>query len=525
MMLDIGVAVKTEKTEFLGMRHDAPKVADLTHSGVLSRNVLINVIAQLIPLFAAVGSIPIVIGAIGTYKFGLLSLIWIFVGSFSMFDFGLGRATTKVIAERLGGGRESEIPYVFWTSLILMLAIGFTGSVIMFLATPWIVHSGLNIPESLQADMLRSLRMISVFIPVLASTAGLMGSLEAQQQFMELNAIRAPMGVFYFLGPLMVLPFSRHLFPIVAVLLAGRIIGWCGYLFTCLRHMPSVRVRIMIDLKLVRSLLSMGGWMTVSNIISPLMTAMDRFMVGSLLSAEAVAYYSTPYDLVLRVLIIPSAFIGVFFPAFSTSFAENIGRTEVLFEKALKYLVIVMFPVVLTVVALGQNGLRIWLGYAFAQESATVMQVLAIGVFVCGLAFLPFSLLQGVGRPDITAKLHLAEFPLYALGLWFLVSKFGIIGAAFGWTLRVCLDAALLFVVSRRIMGGSLLRRPHAVGAMAAGLLILPLAMLQTGPTVKVCFLLAALGVFGWLVWSRILSMEERCAMLRLVGKDVHHIG
>ena len=70
------------------------------------------------------------------------------IGSFSLFDFGLGRAATKLIAEKLGAGRESEIPAVFWTNLVLMIAIGLAGSLVLFSATPWMVHSGLTIPKS-----------------------------------------------------------------------------------------------------------------------------------------------------------------------------------------------------------------------------------------------------------------------------------------------------------------------------------------------------------------------------------------
>ena len=38
--------------------------------------------------------------------------------------------------------------------------------------------------------------------------------------------------------------------------------------------------------------------MTVSNVVSPLMSSLDRFVVGAVLSMTAVAYYATAYEAV-----------------------------------------------------------------------------------------------------------------------------------------------------------------------------------------------------------------------------------
>ncbi len=84
---------------------------------------------------------------------------------------------------------------------------------------------------------------------------------------------------------------------------------------------------------------------------------------------------------------------------------------------------LVLFPVVLLTIVLAHAGLRLWLGADFAQHSFRVLQWLAVGVFINSLAQIPFALVQGAGRPDLTAKLHLIELPLYLLALWWLTSR------------------------------------------------------------------------------------------------------
>ena len=78
------------------------------------------------------------------------------------------------------------------------------------------------------------------------------------------------------------------------------------------------------------------------------------------------------------------------------------------------------------------------------------MQLLALGVILNGLAYIPFAYIQGAGRSDLTARFHIAELVVYVPSLLLLISLFGLAGVAIAWVLRVGLDAALLFGWSLR---------------------------------------------------------------------------
>src|SRR5207302_8001981 len=119
----------------------------------------------------------------------------------------------------------------------------------------------------------------------------LRGLLEAYQRFGLINALRIPMGVFSFASPLLVLPFSRSLFPVVGILVVGRLIGWADHLVLCLAIVPGLRRRVAWQGCAAGPLLRFGGWMTVSNVVGPLMVTLDRFFIGAMVSMSAVAYY------------------------------------------------------------------------------------------------------------------------------------------------------------------------------------------------------------------------------------------
>jgi len=482
----------------------------LTSGRLLVRNTVWNLIGNGAPMLVAVFSIPILIQGLGKERFGVLTLAWALIGYASLFDLGLGRALTQLVAKKLGAREDSEVPMLVWTSLILMLVLGLAGALVAVLLSPWLVHHALNVPEALQRETLRSFYLLGLSIPVVISTAGLRGVLEAHQRFELINALRIPMSVYSFASPLLVLPFSRSLFPVVAVLVAGRVMGCAAHLWLCLRVAPELRYQIAWHRPAVGPLLRFGGWMTVTNVVSPLMVTLDRFLIGALVSMTAVAYYATPYEVVTKLWLIPAALVPVMFPAFSASFEHNRSRTAVLYRRCVKYIFLALFPLVLLAVGLAQFGLTLWVGADFSQHSFRVLQWLAVGVLFNSLAQVPFALVQGVGRPDITAKLHMAELPFYLLVLWWLISSHGVEGAAIAWTVRVGVDALILFVMAKRSLPGTALVTGRAILVSVAALLSLSVAAIQHSLLAGVVSVLVAILGFAFVSWFFILSPEER---------------
>jgi O-antigen/teichoic acid export membrane protein len=202
----------------------------------------------------------------------------------------------------------------------------------------------------------------------------------------------------------------------------------------------------------IMPLFRLGGWMTASNIVGPLMLYMDRFVIGGLISAAAVAYYATPYEVVTKLLIISGAISAVMFPAFGASFARDLSRTVDLYRRGMKCTVAIMLPLILLLALIAKEGLTLWLGPEFADHSLHVAQFLLVGTLAFGIETLPFALIQGAGRPDIPAKLNLIEIPFYAATLYWFIERYGVTGAAAAWALRAVVDALLLLVFAQRLL-------------------------------------------------------------------------
>ena len=397
------------------------------------------------PLLVAFFSIPRLIAGLGTERFGVLSLAWMVIGYFSLFDLGLGRALTRLVAEKLGAGKHAEIPALIWTGLISMTGMGLAGTLVGIPFVPWVVHSGLQIPPTMQPETLNAFYVLLASIPLVIASTGLFGILEAYHRFDLTSAVRSSLGIYTFAAPLVGLFFTRDLSCVIGILMAGRMIAGAVLLLFCIHLVPQLKTRVGFRKDIFMSLMRFGSWMTISNLIGPMMYYLDRFWISAAISVAAVAYYTTPFEVVTRLLIIPGAIAGVLYPVFSMKLTQDRDHARTLFVKGIRYVIAAVFPIVTLIVIFAGKGLRWWLNAEFAQNSTHVLQWLAVGVLFNSLAQIPFVLLHGAGRPDISAKIHLIELPCYLLALWLLVSKMGINGAAIAWCARSMLDAGLLF--------------------------------------------------------------------------------
>jgi O-antigen/teichoic acid export membrane protein len=165
------------------------QMPNLASGRLLVRNTVWNLLGQVLPLAAGILVVPLLVRELNVDRFGLLSLVWIVIGYFGLLDLGIGRALTKLVADKLGAEEMEAIPPLVWTSLLLMLLLGVIGSIIALVFSPWLIYHELKVPVSLQDEALTSFLILAASIPVVTVTSGLRGILEAQQRFRALNLI------------------------------------------------------------------------------------------------------------------------------------------------------------------------------------------------------------------------------------------------------------------------------------------------------------------------------------------------
>jgi O-antigen/teichoic acid export membrane protein len=483
----------------------------------LVANMLWNFAGSLAPLLGAVIAVPLLISNLGLERFGILMIAWMVVGYFNLFDMGLGRALTKLVAERLESGRDNENPGLIWTAMAMLFMLGVTGGGCLWLLSPWLAGNVLNIQSNLTPEAVASLYYLAASVPLVVLTAGLRALLDAHHRFDIANIIRIPSGLWLTLSPLAVLPFSNRLDHLVLVLIAGRVLFLFVHLVVYARIRPRFLASFTLQPQLTRLLLSFGGWIAVSNVVGPIMLYFDRFVIGALMTMTAVAYYTTPYEVVVKLVIVPDAICSVLFPALAAALATNRARAAKLCDQGEKAIFILIFPLALIFATLAYDGLCLWIDESFAQESYRIAQWLCAGVLTSAATNIPITVIQASGRPDLTAKLHLVELPFCVAMLFLLIQTFGVQGAAAAWAIRAAIDVIALLLIARRVIPALKNVTTRAFKHLAFGLTVLAVGAVLPNSPARLVFLAVALPAFAGFAWRFTLKSEERdLALTRL---------
>jgi O-antigen/teichoic acid export membrane protein len=406
----------------------------------IKRHTTYNLLGSVIPLAVSLVTTPIYLNLIGEARYGVLAIVWLLLGYFGLFDLGLGRAT----AQRMAALRDStaaERAKSFWTALLLNTGLGVCGGLLIWpIATYFFAHV-FKIEDALRPEVQAAVPWLILAVPTATLSGVLSGALQGRERFLELNIISVFGTILFQTVPLAV---ALLLEPTLGVLLPAVL---CVRLFTlfilfwrCWRqvfrgHAPT------FSRAQAGQLLSFGGWVTVTSFVGPMMVMLDRFIIGALSSAQAVTFYTVPFQLGERSTIISNALTSALFPRFAAAGFEEQKR---LAGDGLRALVVVMTPLIAAAILFIEPFLAWWITPAFAGQSARVGQIILLGFWFNGFAKIPYAQLQAQGRPDIVAKCHLGEVLPYFGLLYLGLIHLGLIGAALAFSFRVLMDFILL---------------------------------------------------------------------------------
>lgn len=421
----------------------------------LKKNTVWNFVGSVAPMLLGLVTIPYIIKQIDVEAFGILTLVWSLIGYFSIFDFGIGRALTHQVSSNIANNALKSLPSIIKTGLLLMLLTGFIGGFILALLAHQLGTDWLNVSVGLQSNTIQCLLIAAIGIPFTTVSTGLKGVLEGFEDFKAASVLRIILGVSNFGLPALTIMFiDKSLEAMVTSLVIARLIVMIAHIVVINKRLSA---KVIIGAKMAekvetKSILTFGAWMTLSNIISPLMVTADRFIISYMMGAGLVAFYTVPFDFIVRLLVIPAALTGVLFPRFSYLFRNSFSEVKPLYRKSF-YLILSVMGFISISFALGSYfGLSLWLGESFAEKSWIIASILAIGLLFNSLAQIPHAAVQASGDVKITSVIHLFEFIFYVPLLYLSLHYYGLIGAAAVWVLRVFADFVVLTICAKSKM-------------------------------------------------------------------------
>jgi O-antigen/teichoic acid export membrane protein len=410
------------------MTNSQDPFSHLTSRKTLVSSLLINGVNKIIPMVLGVVTIPFFIKGIGQEQFGILTIIWAFIGYGMMMDLGLGSALTRHVAGCLSQNDTQGLPSIVYTTVLVGALFGSVGTALLYLSAPFLVDF-LSIDLIYRSDALLSLRIMSFIVPLIVSNLILIGVLEAYQEFKAINHTLWPIYISNFILPVLLIP----IYPTLSIVL------WCvllGRFISLLMTIQKVKQLFQkqdlhtytFQLQEVKPLLGYSKWISFYGVIATIMGSFDKSIISNILGASNIAYYTTPNFGLSRISVFVESAMKVIFPMFRMKQGHGEEAALRMYYKLLAVMSVGLFLLYGGVALLAKPIMQLWISPEFAQNAYLPTMLLCASFYLSNLAGLSMSFLQSTGRAKLDTLILATLFPLYIGALYLFVKPYGVVG-------------------------------------------------------------------------------------------------
>lgn len=282
---------------------------------------------------------------------------------------------------------------------------------------------------------------------------------------------------------------------------------YAGYM---LRYRAGVQLRIRWESTLIKSMLVVAFPFALAGIFARVYSYSDSVFLSKFADTTAVGWYSIPNKITFAFQFIPLALSAALYPRMSEAYMCDKPHLTYLFERAMKYLIIVAMPIALF---LGVFSEEIILSIYTAEYAPAIipMQILLASVIFAFIDFPVGALLNGCNRQTMqTIAMGIAMVVNVTTNI-LLIPSWGVIGAA----VAALLGNVVLFVAGYMFVPRiALVHHRRIIGwMMGAGLLAGAIALLMCfGTGVMPWYLTLVLGSMlycGGLLITRLVKLDE----------------
>jgi O-antigen/teichoic acid export membrane protein len=410
-----------------------------------AKNSLFSLLSLLFPVVLGLVFIPHFIRDFGKERFSFLSLVWALFGYFSFLDLGIGRTLTKIIAFEKSKTEAAPSFSFIASAQYIIFFVSFLFSVLVFLAAPAIVYKFLQISGEHHTEFINSIHIVAFGIPFVTLTSLNRSILEGFNDFASANILQILAGVFLFVMPAIAWKIDPSMSSVCEAIVFSRLIVYSVSHYFYKKKLPQLNWSPSATFGHFKMLMSHGVWITMSNILSPIMSSFDKILLGNITVLSNVAFYTTPMEMASRLWAIPSAVTRIFFPQFAAT--EEDEHIQQQFRHAGQIMGLFILPVCLVAFVFARELISVWIGPEFSEESYRLAQWMLIGILFNAFNWIPFGWLQATKHVHWTVYTVIIEAPLFLGAFYFFTERFGLVGAAAVWAGRLIFDYFLTYVV------------------------------------------------------------------------------
>jgi O-antigen/teichoic acid export membrane protein len=422
------------------------------------RNILSNIIGGGWSMLLSLLAIPIQLRILGAEAYGLIGFVVSFQVILVIFDLGLTTTITREVAIDQDPQRtfsQSLIQTsstIYWiASLILAFAL--------ILSADWIALHWLN-AQSLSLNFIAHiLRLLSLYIVFIWPLNIYISTLAGLQRFEILNTLKFLNASFTQVGGIIVLLVTHQLEPFVLWLVFNAFVFLLAHIWVCRQLLPSLSLKPFVSREVIKKVWRFSLDMNLISTLAIIYIQSDRLLISALLPLQNLGYYNAAYNIGRQISTIQEFLNGAIMPTLSTKAQQNpLKELEKFYVQYAQMLVYILVPPACLMIFFAYPLLELWAGSHIADNSAIALSILATGFLLNGSLTTNYTLAVATGHSRLILWTNIAIFLVYIPGIVFLITSYGIIGAAIAWLLLNLYYLVVLMPLTQRYILNSTMR-------------------------------------------------------------------
>jgi O-antigen/teichoic acid export membrane protein len=477
---------------------------------------------------------PFLIHWLGDTAFGIWVLIFSITGYYGLFDLGIRSSVVRYVSKFAATDDIEDLAKLINTSLFTYSCIGALSLLVTLFLSFYVDHI-FKIPPELHSNARWLLLLVGASVGIGFPLGVVGGYLDGLQRFYVNNWANIAGDIARLVGILLAVHYGRGLLTIAAITVVLPVI------LSAIRGVIAYRIQPVpfglkyVDRTTFRTMVNYSSVTMIIMIATQLKFKTDNIVIGTMISAAAVTYFSIGSRIVSYAQQVVMAMAQNFLPIASQSEATgNMDRLRKVFVVGNRICALTAFPITAVLLVLGRSVIELWVGKKYVATSYPVLVVLIVPATLMWAQAASGRVLFGISKHRTWAFVTLAEGICNLILSIILVRPYGIIGDAYGTAIP--LACSMILFMPRHLcrqLGirlGTYLREAFVLPLLVTAPLMLallwmqrwfiPHTYLQLAAQLLIAGTVYGLGLL-WVVWSgRALRVGELASKQALMTAE-----
>jgi O-antigen/teichoic acid export membrane protein len=419
------------------------------------KNAVYNAVGFIFPVAVNLITTPYIVHKLNTDIYGIYVLAISLMGMLSFLDLGFGQGIIKFVSHYEAKNDFKKINEVVNTSLLINIAMGLLGGLIIFLLSDFLSKKVFKLkPEQIELAI-NSFKIVSVgfVLNLISSTFS-----NIPKALLRYDISVKVQNIVWFLSVIssvIVLYLGYGLVEMLIFYVIFQSLGLISYFWFSKKLIHNLKLSLKFNKDVFKEIFGFSIFTAINSITGNIVFRLDKMIIAYFLGPSAVTYYQIPFTISQMANGFTSSILQHLFPA--VSFLNSAGEKDKLKQVYIKSTkIVIAFSLIIFsgLVLFGKPFLKIWIGEEISEIAYPLLVIISLVYFFISISNVGFYYYNGLGFSKINMISSFVGAIAYVVSAIILIPAFNIKGAALSFVF-ILLPYPVYIYILNRVLGFS----------------------------------------------------------------------